>query len=1010
MITKLNIVVLLAITLGFFGLVQAQEMVTTFDGDGADASIYNDEDKGPSTMSGTSSGLEVRYWDDVRFRAAFMRFDVSNVSSTPDNAVIGFFPTYAGKMGQDSLIFTIYGLTNEAQDNWDEGYFNYTLAPGFESAANGNYAINEHLDSLATITVYSDSTGVFLYSEPSAKLDAFINNDTNDAVTFVIIRTYSTTSDYYLMNSKEAGEFVAPRLVFQSEDGEPVLPNFYPTITLNNPSDGVSYESDETITARASANDSDGEIASVTFYLDDTEIASVTASPFETEIELGDYSLGNHTFYATARDDEAATTSSDTIEFEIVQGGGGGNTSPARVMEKLDRGLIAINRGSDIYLSWRLIGKDVQDLGFNIYRDGTKVNSEPITDRTNYVDTGGSASATYYIVPVTDGTEGTASKTASVWDNSYIDIDLNRPTTGIHGGTYSPNDMSVGDLDGDNQYELVLKWYPSNAHDNAHEGYTDQTILEGFELDGTSMWRIELGNNIRSGAHYTQFMVYDLDSDGQAEIAVKTAPGTIDGQGNYLSTGPAADDDDSAEYVDNDGRIVYPSPEYLTVFEGATGKELQTKLYIPQYDFKSNPEGFWGDDYGNRSERYLAAVGYFDGKSPSLMMSRGYYEGYVLAAWDWDGENLTHRWSFEAQPWSSDPYGGQGNHNLSVGDVDEDGKDEIMFGSAAIDDDGAGLYTTRLGHGDASHLGDLDPDRPGLEFYMPHEWDGPGISFRDAGTGEIIWEYGSSSDVGRGVAEDISDDYRGAEAWGMGVYNAKGDPINISPPSTNFVIYWDGDVTREFLDGNHIDDIDNGRLLTASGYSSNNGSKATPNLSADLFGDWREEVIFRNENNTQLRLYTTTDPSDVRRYTLMHDPVYRLGIAWQNVAYNQPPHVSYYMPDSSSQPNIIYPDEYVGITPEQGGTGSVIKDFNLRNYPNPFNPKTTISFTLQKSQTVNLAVYTLQGKMVKTLAEGQKSAGSYRVTFDGSNLASGIYFYRLQTRDKIVTKKMMLLK
>ncbi|SMO53858.1 Por secretion system C-terminal sorting domain-containing protein [Gracilimonas mengyeensis] len=990
----------------------SSEMVTTFDSNGADVTLFNDENRAGSFTGGDRTDLEVRYWEAVRFRASMLRFDVSSVSAAPDGAVIGINPTYAENMSDETLSFTIFGLTNEAEDEWDEGSISYNSAPGFESAINGSYAINDDLDSLTTITVYADSTGTFLYSEPSDKLDAFIRNDNNGLVTFAIIRTYSNNSDIYAMSSKEAGELVAPRLVYKSENGVPVIPNLEPNITLSRPADGVSYESNSMLTALASASDPDGEIANVSFYMDGNEIGSATSSPYEYEIDLSIYELGSYEFFAIAEDDDGALASSDTVTFEIIEGNGGGSELPARVMEDIDRGLIAIDRGDDIYLSWRLLGKEAPDLGFNIYRDGTLVNSEPITDRTNYVDADGSADANYSVIPVEDGTELSESEaTASVWANSFIDIPLNIPADGTHGGSYSPNDMSIGDLDGDNEYELVLKWYPSNAKDNAQDGLTDQTILEGLELDGTSMWRIELGDNIRSGAHYTQFIVYDFDSDGKAEVALKTAPGTRDGEGNYLSTGPAADDDDAASYVTNTGRIIYPSPEYLTIFEGATGKELQTELYSPQYDFKNNPENFWGDGYGNRSERYLAAVGYFNGESPSLVMSRGYYEGYVVAAWDWDGENLTNRWNFEAGPWSSDPYGGQGNHNIAVGDVDEDGKDEIMFGSAAIDDDGTGLYTTRNGHGDAGHLGDLDPDIPGLEFFMPHEWSGPGLSFRNAGTGSMIWEVPSDDDVGRGVAEDISAEYRGAEAWGLGAYNAKGDPIDLSPPSANFVIYWDGDVTRELLDRNYIDDMENGRIFTADGFSSNNGTKATPNLSVDLFGDWREEVIFRSDDNTSLRIFTTSDTSDVRRYTLMHDPLYRISIAWQNVAYNQPPHVGYYMPDGSPQPNIIYPDEYVSVSinPE-GKDGSVIKDYKLQNYPNPFNPTTNISFSLPVSGDVKLEVFDINGRLISTIVNERMTSGTYSRTFDASNLASGIYFYRLRTSDYTQVKKMMLIK
>jgi len=1016
MINKLLALITVLLVMGGIHNALAQGIVTTAVGNGADATVYNDGDRGPGTNGGGSDYLEVRYWENTRFRATFIRFDISDVQDQADGAVIGCTTSDVTKM-LDVREFTIYGLTDESFDSWDEGNISYNNAPGFESAPAGNFNLTEDLDELTSITVYGDSTGSYFYSESSAEMDSFINNDTNSLVTLVIVRTYSNNDDIFMFNSKEAGEMVAPRLVFESENGEPVLPNFYPTITLNSPADGVRYYSNTTLTAKASVNDADGEIESVSFYLDDSEIDMLSSSPWETEIDLSEYSLGAHEFYALVRDNEGAEASSDTVEFEIIESDDNGDDSPPRVMEELDRGLIAIDRGDDVFLSWRMLGKDPQDIGFNVYRNDTKVNYNPITDRTNYVDPNGSSESSYHITPVVDGTEGTSSGAVEVWGNPYLDIALNRPPAGPQGGTYSPNDMSVGDLDGDHQYELIIKWYPSNARDNAHDGYTDATLLEAVELDGTSMWRIDLGKNIRSGAHYTQFMVYDLDSDGKAEVACKTAPGTVAGDGSFLSTGPAADDDDSADYRTSSGRINYPSPEYLTVFDGETGEELQTELYIPQYDFKSNPEDFWGDDYGNRSERYLAAIGYFNGRTPSLAMARGYYEGYVVAAWDWDGENLTHRWSFEAGAWDGsleyghDPYGGQGNHNIAVGDVDDDGKDEIMYGSAAIDDDGTGLYTTELGHGDAGHLGDLDPDRPGLEFYMPHEWSGPGVTFRDAGTGEIIWSYDSNSDVGRGVAGDVSTDYRGAEAWGLGTYNCKGEQISISPSSTNFLIHWDGDVTRELLDGNRIDDLEKGRLLTAQNHSSNNGSKATPNLSADILGDWREEVIWRSNDNNRIRIYTTTDTTDVKRYTLMHDPVYRLGIAWQNVAYNQPPHTGYYLPDGSPQPNMIYPDELeVGVADDNPEPAAVAEDFALTNFPNPFNPQTTISFRLNMRQPVNLSVYTLQGKKIVTLVDGEVSGGLHEVIFDARNQPSGVYFYRLQTQDEVVTNKMLLLK
>ncbi len=584
-------------------------------------------------------------------------------------------------------------------------------------------------------------------------------------------------------------------------------------------------------------------------------------------------------------------------------------TEAARLMENLDRGVVAVNRGSDVFVSWRILGTESQDIGFNVYRNGEKITSEPVTESSNYVDAGGGSGDTYHVTSIVDGIESQPSRSVGVWGRRYMTIPLDRPADGPQGGSYSPNDMSCGDLDGDGEYELVFKWEPDNAKDNSHDGYTDKTYLEAVKLDGTSLWRIDLGVNIRSGAHYTQFMVYDLDSDGKAEVACKTAPGTRDGTGSYLSDGPAADDDDGADYRTGGGwaGFITDGPEYLTVFDGMSGAEKVTVNYIPD----RYPSDGWGksDDNTNRVDRFLACIAYLDGENPSLVMCRGYYGRTVLAAWDYDGTQLIHRWTFDSNDGGNQGYAGMGNHNLAVGDVDGDGADEIMYGSCAIDHDGSGLYTTGLGHGDAGHLGDLDPDRPGLEYFMPHEWDGPGVTMRDAATGDIIWQKGyDAGDVGRGVAGDVDPRHRGAEAWasGFGPYDCKGDGISMSTPSTNFLVYWDGDVHRELLDGEVIDDVVDGLLLTAfrDGAAKINGTKSNPNLSADILGDWREEVIWRNADNSSLMVYTTTIPTERKNYTLMHDPVYRLSIAWQNVAYNQPPHVGFYFPDGAPVPDI----------------------------------------------------------------------------------------------------------
>lgn len=571
-------------------------------------------------------------------------------------------------------------------------------------------------------------------------------------------------------------------------------------------------------------------------------------------------------------------------------------------MENLNRGIIAINQGGGkVFVSWRLLGTEAPDTKFNLYKTtgntkAIKLNKEPLTKGTNFVDEKVDSSKvnTYFVKTITGKTEGNASESFVLAANSpaqnYLSIPLQTPDR------YTPNDASVGDLDGDGVYEIILH-QAGIAKDNSQKGVTDEPIFEAYKLDGTLLWRINLGKNIRDGAHYTQFMVYDLDGDGKAEFACKTADGTTDGKGKVIG-------DAKADYRNADGKIL-DGPEFFTIFDGLTGAALATTDYIPA----RGDLGGWGgkggnggnDKSGNRSDRFLACVAYLDGKLPSVIMCRGYYGRTVLAAWDWRGGKLTSRWVFDSKD-GSNPFSGQGYHNLTVADVDADGKDEIVYGSMVVDDNGQGLFTTGLRHGDALHVTDLDPSRPGLEVFGVHEieekTEGPGAALYDAKTGEIIWRKNEGQDAGRGVAEDIDASNEGAEMWWSGsggLFNAKGDKIGDNPSSTNFVIWWDGDLSRELLDGNHIDKYKVGRLFTAENCSSNNGTKSTPALSADLFGDWREEVIFKTNDKKELRIFSTTIPTEHRLPTLMHDPQYRLSIAWQNVGYNQPPHTSYFL-------------------------------------------------------------------------------------------------------------------
>ncbi len=645
--------------------------------------------------------------------------------------------------------------------------------------------------------------------------------------------------------------------------------------------------------------------------------------------------------------------------------------------EKLNRGVVAVPQADGtVAVTWRTLKSDRKGEPFDIYRNGTKLNKEPLTTGgTYFVDsTPVQGDATYKVVGGDVDGEFTC-KAGS--PKGYLSVRIEKPEDGYTPDgrkyTYSANDASVADVDGDGQYEIVLKWDPSNAHDNAHDGFTGPTIFDCYRMDGNRLWRINMGPNIRSGAHYVQFIFYDLDGDGKAEFIVKTGDGTIDGLGNIIGqTGvdyregaeeamkhfeenKAKAEKEAAEWearrreweqqrqngdngqrrqgrpdgqnrrrrgpqmsgtrYPNEGRIL-KGPEYITVFNGLTGEAMDTKPYIPE---RGNLRD-WGDTNANRSDRYLAAVGYLDGEHASAIFCRGYYTRSVIVAWDWDGKSLKERWTFDTnQPeWAS--YAGQGNHNLRVADVDGDGCDEITYGSMAVDNDGRGLYNTGFGHGDAMHLMAFIPESDELQVWDCHENRRDGSDFRNARTGEVIFQVKSNTDVGRAMAADIDPTNPGVEMWSSdshGVRNIKGEVVSITRDaddpqhdntiamngrrlSVNFGIWWDGDLLRELLDRATVSKYDwqNKQVVDLQKFDGivfNNGTKSNPCLSADIFGDWREEVMGRNQESTELRIYVTPHPTDYRINCLMQDIPYRLSVATENVAYNQPPEPGFYL-------------------------------------------------------------------------------------------------------------------
>lgn len=589
--------------------------------------------------------------------------------------------------------------------------------------------------------------------------------------------------------------------------------------------------------------------------------------------------------------------------------------------EKLSRGLIGIPTEEGMYFSWRMTLEDAAGLQFDLYRSSgggaeVKLNKEPIDRTSDFLDrTVDYTVDNRWTLKATTGEVAIWTRLKGEERNPYLSVPVCKPEDGEIAGesfTYTANDCSVGDLDGDGEYEIILKWSPSNSKRPPQRGFTGNTYLDAYKMDGRRLWRIDLGPNVRSGAATTNFLVFDFDGDGCAEICCKTGDGTVDGLGHRIGDAQAdwrTWDKKSPTY----GKIVN-GPEYLTVFEGRTGKELDSKEYIPT----RYPLDGWGgvggncgnDNTGGRSDRFTAGVAFLDGKTPSPIMVRGWYGRTVVAAWTFTNGALKHTWTFDSAAPGWEAYSGMGNHSVTVADFDGDGCDEICVGAMTVDHDGKGLFTTGLRHGDALHAGRFIPSRQGMQVFGVHENEGdneivkrtPAVAMFDGATGEIIWQDGLGQDAGRGVAADIDPRYDGAECWCNIGGLRRGDTgeiiSNRKPDSCNFTIYWDADPLAELLDHVSISKWNwnaesTDLLLKAEGVVSNNGTKGNPCLSGDILGDWREEVIWPSEDQTELRIYSTTIPAVDRRATWMNDRQYRLAIAWQNVAYNQPPHPSF---------------------------------------------------------------------------------------------------------------------
>ncbi len=703
-------------------------------------------------------------------------------------------------------------------------------------------------------------------------------------------------------------------------------------------------------------------------------------------------------------------------------------------LETLNRGLVAVETRNGIFLSWRFFltevtgyeetGKRLTGANFMVYRDGKPVSY--VTDSTNYLDPDGNRESSYQVAAVLNGEEDKACEPVTVWDGGYLDLPLKKPDPGVTPAgevyTYSANDMSVGDVDGDGDYEFLVKWDPSNSQDVSIKGYTGQCYIDCYKLDGTLLWRLNLGPNIRAGAHYTQFMCYDFNGDGKAEMALKTAPGTrmtrygADGKEleTYYITMP--EEDLEAGYSHEDSYVcssetyrlhlvetfrtwqdhpevragrwpktleecfqippmaayplnqedaerlvdyfldvyapsknprnrlrefegfIYKGPEYLTMFSG-DGRELETI----NFPFDRVDDGLmWGDYAGkriepcNRVDRFLSGVAYLDGRRPYLIVCRGYYTRSAVAAYQFFENRLEQVWSVDSgfvpmnNPFhdtlqaenGTDPvygaFAGQGNHSLSVCDVDGDGFMEIIYGGACLDHDGSLLYSSKdklpngqaakLGHGDAMHVADIDPDRPGYEIFNVFEGaeHAPyGYALRDAESGRVLFGEYAQKDLGRCMIGDVIPNARGLQCWvnGVGTYDCHGTLLKKETLGTNMSIRWAGDLTTQIIDGEDylkqsptgvINDFTHGIMLVPENTNTNNGTKGNPCLVADIFGDFREELLLRTKDSRAIRIYTNPQVTDHKLFTLMHDTQYRCGVAWQNNCYNQPCYPKFY--------------------------------------------------------------------------------------------------------------------
>lgn len=595
-----------------------------------------------------------------------------------------------------------------------------------------------------------------------------------------------------------------------------------------------------------------------------------------------------------------------------------------RFTDKLDRGLVAVKTTKGVYCSWRIQADEYYDVKYNLYRDGTKVNAEPL-EVSNFTDASGSESSKYTVKAVLNGVEQQASKAATVLGNNYKEIIIKHDKS--LKATYEPNDACCADVDGDGEVEILMKFnnkeesaqlYPKNGPTIDGVETKEYSMLACLKQDGTVLWWVNCGPNMGDFQNNEQNIVgYDWDMDGKAEVVMRLEEGSTVHMANGTTYTIGADGKNGTSWTNyrepkSSGSVewfTHYGKEFLWYCEGATGKPYQCIEFPLKRleDGEKDLKAAWGDGYGHRSSKYFFGAPYLDGKHPSIFLGRGIYTRHKFIAYDVDPKthDLKVRWKWtNNQPGS--PWYGQGYHNYIVADVDWDGRDEIVWGSMVIDDNGMGLSTTGLGHGDAQHIGDFNPYVHGQEMAACNE-DAPSNNYRDATTSKIYYRLSGGSDDGRSMAGNFTNDLVGAQFFSghesklINCVTNKHSDLDTKNVSLNFRIYWDGDLLDETFNGTEVRNsagqilkYGQGRIESFGGSLTNNDTKATPCYQGDIMGDWREEVIMRTADNN-IRIYTSTIPTEWRNYSLWYDHQYRNAMVWQPCGYNQPPHPSYFL-------------------------------------------------------------------------------------------------------------------